>query len=537
MDFTRNLDLLSVGIAVAATGILGFIVFFNNRKSVTSRTFLYFSLVTIFWGVINYLQYKISPVDLSFWAIKLTIFLGVWHSFLLFRLMYVFPEEKVSFPNWYRAGALPVVILTSVLTLTPLVFSKVAEVDPDGRIIKIENGPGIALFGIVVLVSVISGIIILLRKTIKAEGILRRQFRWVFVGVLSTFILLMMFNFILPAFFDSPQFIPLGAVFLFPFIVFTAYAILRYHLLNVKVIATEILTFVLAVVTLFEIILADSVSVIVFRSFVFILVLIFGILLIRGVRIEVQQREELQVLNDRLAKANTQLEDLSHFKTQLLSLASHQIKSPLAAIKGFVSILSDGLYGPVDVKIKEVLGKIKNSADGLIDLINNLLDLRKVEEGKMDYSFAKTDICALVKEVVSTIQPLADEKKLSLTYSGPDNEVFLNADGQKLKQVIQNLVDNAIKYTPSGFVKVELSQQKKTINFSVSDSGLGVSKELLPLIFEEFVRDERVKTKILGTGLGLYIARKIVEAHGGKIWAESEGERKGSKFLVTLPAE
>ncbi|MBI4085050.1 MAG: hypothetical protein HY432_00900 [Candidatus Liptonbacteria bacterium] len=537
MEFARNLDLLSVGIASAATGILGFIVFFNNRKSVTSRTFLYFSLVTIFWGAINYLQYKITPVDISFWAIKLTIFLGVWHSFLLFRLMYVFPEEKISFPKWHTFGILPVVILTSILTLTPLVFSKVSEIDPSGRIVKIENGPGIALFGVVVLASVISGVAILLKKTIKAEGILKRQFRSVFFGVLFTFILLMAFNFILPAFFDSPQFIPLGAVFLFPFIVFTAYAILRHHLLNVKVIATEVLTFVLAVITLFEIVLSDTVAEIIFRSFVFILVLIFGILLIRGVRIEVQQREQLQILNDRLAKANTQLEELSRFKTQLLSLASHQIKSPLAAIKGFVSVLSDGLYGPIDLKVKDVLGKIKSSADGLIELINNLLDLRKVEEGKMEYIFTKTDMCALVKDVMSTLQPLATNKNLEFTYSGPDRGVFLNADGQKLKQVVQNLIDNAIKYTPQGFVKIELKKENKTINFSVTDSGLGVSKELLSQIFEEFVRDERVKAKILGTGLGLYIARKIVEAHSGKILAESEGEGKGSKFSVMLPGD
>jgi signal transduction histidine kinase len=151
------------------------------------------------------------------------------------------------------------------------------------------------------------------------------------------------------------------------------------------------------------------------------------------------------VLNAKLDATNRQLGELSTFKSQLLSLASHQIRSPLAAIKGFGSLITDGLYGPVPDKVKETVEKMKSSADELIGLINTLLDLRKVEEGKMDYQFARADLAVLVSQVFELLKPLAELKKIEFTLARPEQEVPVNADAEKLKQVIQNLTDNAIK--------------------------------------------------------------------------------------------
>jgi len=196
--------------------------------------------------------------------------------------------------------------------------------------------------------------------------------------------------------------------------------------------------------------------------------------------------------------------------------------------------LMEGLYGPVSNKVKETLEKMKKSADGLIGLIDTLLNLRQVDEGRISYQFAKTDVVKIVRDTADELRPLAEAKKLELKVEIPEKEIFANADGQKLRQVFQNLIDNAIKYTPSGFVKVCLKEDGQWVAFEISDSGLGIPKSLLPHLFEEFIRDERVKKEILGTGLGLYIARKMIEAHGGQIGAESEGEGKGSRFWVKI---
>ena len=153
----------------------------------------------------------------------------------------------------------------------------------------------------------------------------------------------------------------------------------------------------------------------------------------------------------------------------------------------------------------------------------------------MEYKFAKADLLKMTQGVIEELRPLATSKGLELSFITGLTEAFVNADEIKLRQVIQNLVDNAIKYTPQGFVKVELKAENNELAVSVVDSGLGIPADLLPQLFEEFIRDERVKKEIRGTGLGLFIARKIVEAHSGKLSVQSEGEGKGSTFAVTLP--
>lgn len=529
-----NLDLLSVGIAVAGTCILGFAVYLSNRKSLTNKVFLIFSITAAVWGVSNYLNYQFNSTEFILWTLRMHLFITVWYCFSLFTLFYVFPNPEVKFTKNYKWILIPIVILVSALTLTSLAFSRISEIAPPGQVTNPERGPGILLFVLIVLFLVGGGIILLIKRMSRASGLEKNQFQFVLAGTIITFSFYITFNMILPIFFNQLGFIPFGSIFTLPLVVLTGYAIMRYHLLNVKVIATEILTFLLVVITFSEVVISKNLTEIVFRSMMFVLLLGFGILLIRSVRREVEQREQLQELTVKLQAANVKLEELSHFKTQLLSLASHQVKAPLAAIKGFTTILSQGLYGPVNEKVKETLGKIQRSADALIQLVSELLDLRKVEEGKMDFQFKPTKAKELVAEVFETLQPLAAEKKLQFVLSST-SEATLSADPQKLKQVFSNLAENAIKYTPAGVVKVELKDEGQSVLFSVADTGLGISPELVSHLFEEFQRDPKVKEKIRGTGLGLFIAKKIIEAHGGQIWAESGGDGKGSKFIVKLP--
>ncbi len=534
MNIVTNLDLLAVGVLSASTGILALIIFLNARRSITSKTFLFFAGLTIAYSVSNYLYYYATSPVAALWLIRIAIFFAVWHAFSLFQLFYVFPAEHVIFPKWYSRALVALVSVTSIATLTPFVFQRIGSFSATGGIARIENGPGIALFGITVVALVLASLILLFRKTLHASGVEKKQFRLILVGTCITFTLILVFNFVLPALLNNARFVPLAPVFILPFTIFTFYAIVRHKLLNVKIISTEILTFVLAVVILIEVIVSDNLSILLFRVGLFMFFMAFGFLLIQSVHREVEQREQLEKLTKELEAANVKLDDLSRFKSQLLSLASHQIRSPLAAIKGFAQLVIDGSYGDVSAKAKEAVTKMKQSADGLIGLINTLLDLRKVEEGKMDYQMAKVDMVKLVSETVEGLRSLAMSKKLEFTLKASKGVLWVNADAQKLKQVIQNVIDNAIKYTPKGSVAVELYEADHAVMFAVRDTGLGFAPEMAPHLFEEFVRDERMKKQILGTGLGLYIARKIIEAHGGRIWAESKGLQKGSAFFVTI---
>lgn len=528
-----NVDALTLGVSVAASLFFGFIVFMNDRKSVTNRSFLLFLLLTVAYSAVNFLQYHL-PAERGLLVLRLVIFFGVWHAFSLFQLFYVFPRSQKAFPKWYWRGAVPLAAVTSFLALTPLVIQQIGQLSATGQVVKVVNGPGFFLFAFTVVVLISGALWFLAKNILQSRGIERTQTLYVACGTVMSFSLLLMFNFILPGFLDNARFVPLAPLFFLPFIAFTFYATVKHHFLNTKVISTEIFTFLLAVVTLLEVILTDDLLILIFRMGVFVLVLAFGMLLMRSVRREVEQRVELERLTMHLKEANLRLEDLSRFKSQLLSLASHQIKSPLAAIKGFASILLEGLYGPVEGKVRETLEKMKKSADGLVVLINTLLDLRKVEEGRMEYQFAKIDLVALAGQVMEELEPLATEKRLEFTFHSSNPQVFVSADESKLKQVLQNLVDNSVKYTARGFVRVTITEEGQSAMFRVTDSGLGIPPDLIPHLFEEFIRDERAREEVIGTGLGLYIARKIVEAHGGRIWAESKGPNQGASFYVAL---
>ena len=238
---------------------------------------------------------------------------------------------------------------------------------------------------------------------------------------------------------------------------------------------------------------------------------------------------------EELKKAKEELEQLNHFKTHLLALTSHQLKTPLGIIRGYSVLLREGFYGELSTKQKEVLAKMEFAAEDLVNLVDNVIDLRKVEEGRIEYQMNRLDFARVARQAGDELGHMASSKGLNLSFEGPDHEIFVNGDAQKLRHVIQNLVDNAVKYTDAGSVKVKVEEQGDQVIFSVADSGVGIPQDVMPFLFQEFVRDERVKQSIRGSGLGLFVAKTFIDAHKGKIWAESEGERKGSTFKFSIP--
>lgn len=537
MDLLTNLDLFSVGITTAGTGILGFAVFFNNRKSATNRAFLLFSLVTIMWGIINYLSYQAREPLLILWLLRFVLFFAVLQSFFLFKLFSVFPKTEASHGRF--TGILPLVALGGALvTLTPFVFSRLLSLPSPTSGPVVDINIGIALFGFVAVGFVLFGVFQLLRKMWQATGLEKSQYRSVLSGAVITFFLIIVFNFILPAFYNNVRFIPLGSVFIFPFIVFTFSAIVRYRLLNIKVVSTELLVFVLAVVTLFEVTTSNNFVTVLFRSSVFGLVLAFGILLIRSVLREVEQRERLEVLSKELAAANEELKKLDKVKSEFISIASHQLRAPLTIIKGYISLILEGSMGILADNAKESLQKVEYSAGQLVKLVSDLLDLSRIESGRVIYEFKEGDLTELVESVVGEFRPSAEKRKITLVFDDTaKNRAPFSFDQDKVREVVINLVDNAIKYSPEGArVRVSLERRGDAARLSVADGGMGIRPEDRARLFTKFMRTEEAqKSDPNGMGIGLYFVKRVVEDHGGEVSVESKGLGKGSVFTVELP--
>jgi signal transduction histidine kinase len=230
-----------------------------------------------------------------------------------------------------------------------------------------------------------------------------------------------------------------------------------------------------------------------------------------------------------------QLEVASQHKSQFLANMSHELRTPLNAIIGYTEMMADGLYGEVGAKAQSVLERVQNNGRHLLGLINDVLDLSKIEAGQLTLTVEQYSTADMVATVLSATESLARTKGLALRSSVAPGLPTGNGDARRLTQVLLNLVGNAIKFTDSGFVEVRATQSGDCFEFAVVDSGFGIAPADQARIFDEFQQVDNSSTrKKGGTGLGLSISRKIVELHGGRISVASE-VGKGSTFTVTIP--
>ena len=231
-----------------------------------------------------------------------------------------------------------------------------------------------------------------------------------------------------------------------------------------------------------------------------------------------------------------ELKRVDKMKSEFFSSMSHELRTPLTSIKEGVSLLQDGVGGAITDKQNKLLGILSDESKRLINLVNSLLDLSKMEAGMMTYHFDQESIAPLIERATREMVPLIEAKKIALTKKIDEKLPEIRIDRERMLQVLRNVVGNALKFTPGGGqVKILAQQINGEVKVSVTDTGPGVPKENLSSIFDKFHQAPfRHPGQSKGTGLGLAIAKHIIQAHGGRIWAESE-PGKGSSFVFVLP--
>lgn len=238
-----------------------------------------------------------------------------------------------------------------------------------------------------------------------------------------------------------------------------------------------------------------------------------------------------------LSQANERLEELDQIKSEFVSIVAHQLRTPLSAIKWILKLLLDEDLGKINEEQKKFLQKGYESNERLIHLINDMLNVSRIDAGKFKYIFTYSPLDKIVEDVISEIQEMAEKKHITITFLEMEKSLpLIRLDTEKIRLVLQNIMDNAIKYTPiGGKIIVKIKKKGKEALFSVQDSGIGIPDDQKKSIFTKFFRGTNAaKIQTEGSGLGLFISKNIIQKHWGKIGFESAID-KGSTFYFTLP--
>src|SRR3989344_2209765 len=255
-------------------------------------------------------------------------------------------------------------------------------------------------------------------------------------------------------------------------------------------------------------------------------------------------------------RAKEELQKLDVVKNQFVQQTQHDLRTPLTSIMGYSDLILNGMFGKQNKKTLEVIKKLQTVAQNMIRKVNDFLDITQFQLGKNPVSLKPdVDLSRILEEVVSELNFTAQNNEVSLTLEKPKENFIIKADKEKLKAALFNIVDNAIKYAPKGRVTISIQLtidnlhltndvvsnvkgQMSNVLIKISDTGIGMSGERLKTLFTQmFERDEKAKETASGKGAGLYLATQVIKAHNGKIWAESEGEGKGSIFYIELPLD
>jgi len=354
------------------------------------------------------------------------------------------------------------------------------------------------------------------------------------------------------------------------FVALLAYLIVRYKAFNIKLVGTQALVVTLWVALLALLFIRTIEISRIIVSLTLILFLFIGILLVRSVAKEVKQREEIAQLAEDVKrayvvekKAKEELERLDKFKDQFLMTTQHNLRTPLTSMMGYSDLLLKGVFGKQTKKTTEVIEKFQNLTQGMIKMVNDFLDMAQFQLGKDVVNLKPgVDVLQMLDNIKNELEFKANSKGVYLKLERPEGELLIKADREKLKAAIFNVIDNAVKYTVTGGVDVKVKNQNPVnpvrnspptgpsgaqsaggvsngVKITVTDTGIGIPKDKIANLFNSMFErsDAAKKVSTVGSGIGLYLSGQIIKSHNGKVWAESQGEGKGSIFYIELPIE
>lgn len=522
-------------LSVLVIGFLSFSVYLNNKKLRINQVFFLWSFFSLFWIIFGYFASLREFINLSLFFIKLR-FAAVCF-FIIFAYLFsvlLYKKEKSS-----RLLEIVIIFFTIFFFIasifTDFIIKDVVFLNWGIEIIfgQLANIFYTLLFFITVLISVF-----LFRGYHGSEQREKTKVQYFLVGA-SIFILMnLIFNICIPLFLKTYKYYQFGdysAIFLFAF---TAYAIVKEKLFDIKIVLTALLVSFIAILISLDILIFTALPILQFFKVIGLITFLFlGRSLIVSVLKEEEMIEKMKKLNNDLVKANDELKELIEMKTSFLHIVSHQLRTPLTAMRGYISMWQEGdfdEYAPR--KLAEVKKRIANNTERLNNLVNDMV-VAMESEGGIKLNFEKVNIEEIIKNNIEFMKANYEKKKLYIRYRKTEKKLpKIEGDTKYLANAFMNLIDNAEKYTQKGGLKISIGRNGDNIILEFADTGVGINSEDRQKLFHKFVRG--AASSLInpnGSGLGLYIIKQIIKQHHGNIEFKSEGEGKGTTFIVTLP--
>ncbi len=500
--------------------IIAFFVFFKNKYGLPGRALLastVFFCLWIFCDVVLWAT-EFPRYTIFFWAL-INLFEPFVH-FFAFYFVYTSLYNKHLDPGKLSLALLP--LLPTVL-LTPTKFSILGYYLGDCDRNTIEGIMAFYGYGIEILYSLLAVITLIIFITRNHNDDERKKALYLGAGVLA-FLASFSFGNIIESL-TSNWYLAQTGLFGVPiFVALLAYVIVRFKAFNTKLISTQAFVAALWILTLSSLFVRTIGNIRIIIGINLILTTGLGYLLVRGVKREIQFREQLQL-------ANTRQQETMRFIT-------HEVKGYLTDGAAALDALRTGAFGPATPDMQTMIGEALTKNRAAVREIQNFLRIADFKTGTVSYGMRPFDFKKMLEEALVTPLENAKAKGLELTTTiAPANYTVVGDGDQIINHVIVNLVNNAINYTPKGSVDIRLEQNDTTLRFSVKDSGVGLSDEDKKVLFTEGGHGKESRlVNPHSTGYGLFIAKQIVDAHHGRIWAESAGRGTGSTFFVELPA-
>ena len=519
-------------IPVSISALLIFFTLIKSKYSLLSKVFSLFAGTYCLWLIGSVIDWTVSDYHLvtAVWApldyINVIFFLAGAYFFS------VLLNDGKPISNWVKVAFLGLSVPAWLLTITGHSITGFNQPQCEAFNGELLTNYKLGIEWFVCVYVVIFGI----RGIRKSDAKKKWQIAIVALALLLFFTVFPVTEYVASV--TGVYEINLYSLFILPvFLGMIIYSITNLRIFKIRSFGTQLLAYTLLILVGSQFFFLENTTNQVLTGVTLVLAVGATFVLLKNINSEEKAREKIEKLAAELDTKNTRLLELDKQKTEFISFATHQLRSPLTAMKGNASLILEGDFGPVSDGVKGVVQTIYTSIRTMINIVEDYLNVSRIELGTMKYDLRDMDFRDLVKEVAREQQPNIEAKGLKWSVDVDESQPYkIKADPDKFKQVLMNTIDNSVKYTPEGSIAISLRRKDGKALFAVKDTGVGIRADVMPKLFQKFSRAPKAsEANIHGTGLGLFIAREIVTAHGGRVWAESAGEGQGSQFYVEVP--